>query len=467
MKFINRRRELDYLETEYARNGSSFVVIFGRRRLGKTTLIKEYIKDKPGAVYFLADKSSESVSINLFKDVIDRSNKNTGFSGLFFSTWDQLFAHFLRERAGGVKQILVIDEFQYLVWSNKAFPSILQRIWDQHLMNANIMLIVCGSSVSMMLSEVLNYSSPLYGRRTGQIQLEPIDFCSFQEFLPSLSPTKLAEIYGITGGVPKYIGFFNDNKPLITKITDTYLNVDHFMNQEARFILSEDVNEPLNYFSILKSIAAGNHTISGISNDLKFPLQKISPYIHTLQQLGLVKRIVPITETAPHKSKKGLYQIGDYYLRFWFRFVFPYQSEIALGNTEWLANMIQTEYSHYMGAVFEDICRQQVGRLFPGSFPRIGSWWDKHNEIDVVAINQDNKSVLLGECKWSNKTVGKDILEHLKERSTKIDFGFHPSLKIFVIFSKSGFTSELMHCISETIILLDMSDFTLRENNKT
>jgi len=212
MEFINRRRELQALEAEYARNESSFVVIYGRRRLGKTTLIKEFLKDKPGAVYFLADKSSEAVTINLFKDVIDRSIENQNLTGISFSAWDQLFTYFLREKRETNKPILVMDEFQSLVGSNKAFPSILQRIWDQQLIKANIMLIVCGSSVSMMLSEVLNYNSPLYGRRTGQIQLEPLDFYSFHEFLPAITPVHLAEIYGITGGVPKYISFFSGRK---------------------------------------------------------------------------------------------------------------------------------------------------------------------------------------------------------------------------------------------------------------
>ncbi|MFH1161409.1 MAG: ATP-binding protein [bacterium] len=444
MKFINRQRELAFLGQEYTLKRSSFVVIYGRRRLGKTALIKEFIKDKPQAVYFLADKSSETMTINLFKDVITRSLGKQFLSDVTFSTWDQLFQYYLQELNFSVKQILVIDEFQYLVWANPSFPSILQRIWDEYLKERNIMLILCGSSVSMMLSEVLNYDSPLYGRRTGQIQMEPLTFQSFREFYPESNNISLLEFYGITGGVPKYIEFFDSRKPLLPQIRESYLNVDHFLNQEARFILSEEINEPINYFSILKSIAGGNHTISGISNDLKFPLQKITPYLHTLQQIGLVERIVPVTEPAPHKSKKGLYRIRDHYLLFWFRYIFPYQSDIAMGNIGWLLEKIRKEYSDYIGPVFEEISRQSIPSLYPGKYTRIGSWWDKHNEVDIICLNAETREVLIGECKWTNKRVGKDIYKQLKEKSKTIEFGFQVTESHYAVFSKSGFTKDLI-----------------------
>ncbi|MBL7112182.1 MAG: ATP-binding protein [Bacteroidales bacterium] len=445
MKFINRQRELEYLGQEYDREGSTFVVIYGRRRLGKTALIKEFICDKSNVVYFLADKSSETVSINLFREVINRSSGSTFWPDIRLSTWDQLFDYYLGTTGMDVKKILIIDEFQYLVWSDRAFPSILQRIWDEKLKDQNIMLILCGSSVSMMLSEVLNYDSPLYGRRTGQIQIQPLNFLSLQEFIPHANPVFLAEIYGLTGGVPKYLDFFKERSSRDTLIQQTYLNVDHFLNQEARFILSEEINEPINYFSILKSIAGGNRKISSISNDLQYPSQKISPYLHTLQQIGLVERLVPVTETMPHKSKKGLYRIRDYYLRFWFRFVYPYQSDISLGNTRWLLEKIETEYSDFMGPVFEDICRQQIPYLFPGQYTRTGSWWNKLNETDIVCLNPDSKQVLIGECKWTNKYVGMDTLIQLTELAKMIDFGFHPASIHYILFSKSGFTKELLN----------------------
>jgi AAA+ ATPase superfamily predicted ATPase len=457
MKFINRIRELAFLEQEYSLERSSFVVVYGRRRLGKTELIKEFIKDKQQTVYFLADKSSESIAINLFKDVITRSLGKQFLTDVSFSTWDQLFQYYLQELDFSVKQILVIDEFHYLVWANPSFPSILQRIWDEYLKERNIMLILCGSSVSMMLSEVLNYDSPLYGRRTGQIQIEPLTFLSFREFYPDSDNISLVELYGITGGVPKYMEFFNSREPLISQIRESYLNVDHFLNQEARFILSEEINEPINYFSILKSIAGGNHTIAGISNDLKFPLQKITPYLHTLQQIGLVERIVPVTETAPHKSKKGLYQIRDHYLRFWFRYIFPYLSDIAMGHTDWLLEKIRKEYSDYMAPVFEEISRQLIPSIYPGKYTRIGSWWDKRNEVDIVCLNPETQLVLAGECKWTEKLVGIEALSKLKEYTKVINFGFQPAGIRFIIFSKNGFTKELLRLQDENCLLINQS----------
>lgn len=443
MKFINRQRELAFLEQEYQREGSSFVVVYGRRRLGKTALLREFIKDKSQAVYFLADKSSETMAINLFRDVITRTLGKQFLNDVAFSNWDQLFQYYLHDLDFSEKQILVIDEFQYLVWSNLSFASVLQRIWDQYLKDQNIMLIVSGSSVSMMLSEVLNYKAPLYGRRTGQIQIEPLGYKPFGEFYPESDNISRVEFYGITGGVPKYIEFFDGRKPIFTRIRNSYLNVDHFLNQEARFILSEEINEPINYFSILKSIAGGNHTISGISNDLKFPLPKVTPYLRTLQHIGLVERQVPVTETAPHKSKKGLYKIRDQYLRFWFRYVFPYQSDIAMGNIDWLMEKINKEFSDYLAPVFEDICLQLVPFLLPGRYTRFGRWWNSKSEIDLMCLNPDTRRVLIGECKWSVKHVGTDVLARLKEKSTLIDFGFQPHEIRYILFSKSGFTQEL------------------------
>ena len=468
MKFINRQRERSFLEQEYQREGSSFIVVYGRRRLGKTALIREFIKDKAGAVYFQADKSSESMAINLFRDVITRSHEKQFLTDLTFSSWDQLFQFYLQGLDLSEKQIIVIDEFQYLVWSNPSFASVLQRIWDEYLKERNIMLILCGSSVNMMLTEVLNYNAPLYGRRSGQIQVGPLDFISFKEFFPGADHVSSVELFGVTGGVPKYIEFFSGQRSLFAQIRNSYLSVDHFLNQEARFILSEEINEPINYFSILKSIAGGNTTISRISNDLAFPLPKVTPYLRTLQQIGLVERLVPVTEMAPHKSKKGLYRIKDQYLRFWFRYVFPYQSDIAMGNLDWLMGKIKDEFSDYLAPVFEEICLQLVPALCPGQYSRFGRWWNNHNEIDVVGLNPDAQRVLTGECKWSVKPVGTDVLKKLEEKSYEVDFGFQVKEINFILFSKSGFTKELIdskpaNCLlcafNEPDLLADVSDF--------
>jgi len=182
--------------------------------------------------------------------------------------------------------------------------------------------------------------------------------------------------------------------------------------------------------------------------------------LHTLQQIGLIKRTVPVTEDAPHKSKKGVYQISGYYLRFWFLYVLPYQSDIAMGSTGWLIDKIKKEYSHFMGPVFEDICRQLILRLFPGAFQKIGSWWNKHSEIDIVCLNPEKRTVLLGECKWANKPVGKDVTEHLIEQSKKIDVGFHAIRTSYIVFSKSGFTEEAFQCHSETLTLVDLRELS-------
>jgi len=459
MKFINRQRELSFLEREYTSEGASFVVIYGRRRLGKTALIREFIRNKPGSVYFLADRSAETVTINLFADVVRRTCGRDLWPDVRLTSWGQAFDLYLQSfSTGNSKQILVLDEFQYLVWSNKAFSTVLQRIWDERLKDRNIFLIICGSSVSMMLSEALNYHSPLYGRRTGQVELKPLSFSALREFIPRKNPVFQAEIYGLTGGVPKYLEFFNSTKTVFEQILQSILDIDHFLNQEARFILSEEVNEPINYFAILKSISAGNRKISAISSDLQVGMHRLSPYLSTLQQIGLVERQVPVTETMAHKSKKGLYRISDCYLRFWFRFIYPNLSDISLGNTGWLLRKIKIEFNDFMGSAFEDICRQMIPTLFPGSYDRIGSWWDKRHEVDILAINRSDQTVLLGECKWSNRLVGKEVLIRLREIAGKIDFGFSPAGIKFILFTKRGFKKELRSELSGECLLYDFTD---------
>ena len=275
MKFIGRQRELESLEREYQKD-SSFVVIYGRRRVGKTTLIKEFIKSKL-AFYFLATEEVESQSIKRLSGVVSRVTRNPLLQRAAFSDWLDLF-HIIAEFRPEEKKVLVIDEFPYLVKSNPAFPSILQNAWDEVLKDSNVMLILCGSLIGMMQKHALSYDSPLYGRRTAQIRLAPLSFPDVYA-AQHLSFERAVEQYAITGGVPKYLEFFNDQEGLLEQVESAVLSKNGFLYEEPNFLLKDEVVSAVNYFSIIRVMADGNHKLGkncGSSGDRNFRADAIS-----------------------------------------------------------------------------------------------------------------------------------------------------------------------------------------------
>lgn len=316
MKFIGRRRELESLETAYQTDGG-FVVIYGRRRVGKTTLIKEFIKDKL-AFYFLATEEVESQSMKRLASVAARITKNPMLQRVAFSDWLDLF-RVISEYRPEEKKVLVIDEFPYLVKSNPAFPSILQNAWDEILKDSNVMLILCGSLIGMMQKYALSYDSPLYGRRTAQIRLAPLPFPDVYA-AQSLSFEDAVKQYSITGGVPKYLEFFNERDDLLQQVESVILSKNGFLYEEPNFLLKDEVTSAVNYFSIIRVIAEGNHKLGKIAGAMGIETSGLTPYLSTLSDLGFIVKDTPVTEKNPEKSRKGLYFIQDNFVRFWFRY---------------------------------------------------------------------------------------------------------------------------------------------------
>lgn len=313
MKFIGRHQELQTLEAEYRRDGG-FVVIYGRRRVGKTTLIKEFMKGKP-AFYFLATEEVESQSMKRLSGVIARATGNAMLQRVTFSDWLDLFQEIAKYRPEE-KKILVIDEFPYLVKTNPAFPSILQNAWDELLKDSNTMLILCGSLLGMMQKHALSYDSPLYGRRTAQLRLAPLSFSEVYAARPQSFEAAVEE-YSVTGGVPKYLELFQPDEDLTEQLERLVLSKSGFLYEEPNFLLRDEVQTAANYFSIIRAIADGNHKLGKIAGALGLETSALTPYLSTLIDLGFLKKEVPITEKNPEKSRKGLYFISDNFTRFW------------------------------------------------------------------------------------------------------------------------------------------------------
>lgn len=441
MKFINRHREMETLTKEYQRE-KSFVVLYGRRRTGKTTLIKEFIKEKR-AFYFFADKQSEIMQIERFKNQLAEYFKDEFIKKISITDWDTLFEYFFSKITDGEKFIFVIDEFQYLCMINKNFSSLFQRIYDEKIYNKNIMIILCGSLISMMYSEVLAYDSPLYGRRTAQIKLQPIKFNYYSEFFENKSHQELIEFYSITGGVPKYILEFDRNRSALWNIENSIFNKDNFLYSEPKFLLQEEINDLSRYFAILHSISSGNTKLSSICSQLGISSSGISPYLTKLIDLDILEKEVPITENIDN-GKKGLYKIKDNYLKFWFSYVYPYQSYLEIENLIYPLERVKDSFNLWVSKIYEDLARESVLYLATPPFPikKIGRWWDKSEEIDIVALGENK--ILFGECKWSSKKVGLSVLFALKEKSKKVSWNSQNREEYFILFSKAGFSDELI-----------------------
>ena len=305
-KFVNRTKELETLEKQYKSNTSSLVIVYGRRRVGKTSLINEFLKRHKDTLYFLATEESEVQNLNAFKLQVAEYTGNELLKSASVD-WLTVFKTLVNYKTE-TKKIIVMDEFQYIGKANSAFPSIMQKVWDTLLANENIMLILCGSLISLMKSQTLDYGSPLYGRRTAQIKLKQIAFKHYGEFYNDMTAEQLIPFYAVTGGVPKYIEVFQGYKDVYEAIQENVLNRQSFLYEEPYFLLQREVSEIGSYFSLIKTIAMGNRKLSGIASSLDVKATSLTKYLKVLTDLDLIEREVPATEVSLEKSKSGLYR---------------------------------------------------------------------------------------------------------------------------------------------------------------
>ena len=446
-RFVDREQEMATLQSEYERVGCALVVLYGRRRVGKTTLISEFIKNKK-ALFFLASEESESQNRLAFQEkAADFLNSNL-LKNVEVKSWDVLFRAIMDSHFDS-KPVIVLDEFQYLGKSNPAFPSVFQRIWEEILKDRQVMVILCGSLISMMQSQTLAYDSPLYGRRTAQIRLKQIPFAYYHQFFPDKSRKELIEMYAVTGGVPKYMQLFSQSKDIYSAIEKCVLNRSGYLYDEPYFLLQQEVSEVGSYFSIIKAIAAGNTKLSSIAGVLEVKSTSLTKYLKTLIDLDILEREVPVTEDSPEKSKKGLYKIKDNYLRFWFAFVYPNMSFIESGHGRIVMDKIRKSLvRNHIAFVYEDICRERMWEInaegvWPFYFSKLGRYWDSKEEIDIAAIDPDGKNLILGECKYWQEPVGVSVLRELEAKAKTVSWEKEKRKTWFVLFSVNGFTEDL------------------------
>ena len=455
--FINRKEEINSLEKFYTSKTSEFLVLYGRRRIGKTELLKEFAKDKKH-FFFSATLSSAGEQLNQFTEKIYNLTKEPLLKDYSFPSWEKLIDYLL-EKIAPQYRLIIIDEFPYLCMTDKSLPSILQKLWDEKGKSSGVFLILCGSYMSFMEKEVLSSKSPLYGRRTGQMILRPFKYNEIKEFFKSYSPEELVSVYSILGGTPAYLQKFKEEETIEDNVKKYMLNKNVFLYEEPEFLLMEELRDPSLYYSIIKSVAFGKTRLNEISLEIKEKNTKVNKYISELRGLNIIKRDLPVTEKQPHKSKKGLYFLEDNFFRFWFRFIYPNRSYLEENEIDYVWDKkIKPYMNDFAGFAFEDICRQKLVSLnkknmLPFKFEKIGRWWDGKEEIDLVAMGE-NGEYLFCECKWSVKHVGISLFEKLLKKSNRINAA---GKKYFSFFSRSGFSPDLVKLAekSDNLFLFD------------
>ncbi|AMM55017.1 ATP-binding protein [Pyrococcus kukulkanii] len=409
-QFVDRKRELEELEKSWESDKPELIVIYGRRRVGKTALALKAFEDKP-VIYFLADereidenlKEFRSKIAEFFKDeILARSNLD----------WIELFKYVGNKG----KVVLIIDELPYLVESYKAFPSLLQKAWDLYLQHSKVKLVLIGSSVSMM-EKLLGRKSPLYGRRTIQIKLRPLKYFHVKEFFPKYSEEDAIRVYGVVDGIPLYLKQFTDELSFWDNIRYNFLRKESFLYTEAEFLLRQEFREPRRYFSILKAISMGNTKFGEIVNATSLDKSTVSKYLDNLEEIHVVRKLYPAFE--PEKRRNLRYEITDNYFKFWFRFIYPNRELIERELEEEALGKIREGFDHYMGGVFEEVARDFLWSKF--RFDAGGPWWRKEEEIDFVGVK--GNTAYFFEVKWSRLKVSEvhKILESLEEKAEKVN----------------------------------------------
>ncbi len=456
-RFIDREEELAALEEMWGREGAQLLAVYGRRRTGKTTLLLHFARDKPFLYWVASRLSSDTLLRNFSRAVHNYTHPDMPAGPDFtYGDWETALRQ-LATLAREERLLVILDEFPYAVDAEPGLPSVLQSVWDHHLKGTRVFLALAGSHVGMMEREIGSYHAPLYGRATGRLLLHPLKFPAVQEFLPRYSIVQQVETYAILGGIPSYLELWDDRYPVMGNV-ERMLSPTSLFLFDPPYLLGDELGKPRNYAAILLAIASGKRTPSAISQATGIGGQ-VSSYLDTLRSLRLVERQVPATEPRPESSRRGRYVIADPYLRFYFRFLVPNLELIEQGRTQRILEEIERHLPAFVGqTAFEDLCRAWViARGDAGQLPfvpqRVGRWWDRQAEVDVVAVSFRERAILLGEARWTARPVGADTLEALMAKAERVvpdpNWTVH-----YALFSKSGFATGLQERAARSNVML-------------
>jgi AAA+ ATPase superfamily predicted ATPase len=412
------------------------LVVYGRRRVGKTTLVTHVLDQLAvPSVYYLCDKRPIEHNATAFAERCAETFDDIppavdGFEDVFV---------YLATRVEG-PCVIALDEFSYLVETDDSITSVFQRLVDETLAGTDISLVLLGSSISMMEEGVLSYESPLYGRRTGQWRLEPLTFGDAAGFFPAYDAIELVRVYSVLGGIPAYLEQFDPERSLVSNVEDRILSRGSFLYEEPEFLLRQELREPATYLAVLEAIAHGATRVTEIAGETETAASGLSRYLQNLERLALVERETPVTDP----DGRGVYRLTDHFLRFWFRFVMPNRATLEQGHTDPVRRTVEESLPTHVSWAFEDICRQTVRTpAFPTTCSRVGRWWYDGDEIDIAGVNPDTETLLLGECKWTTEPVGTELFESLESLEPSVRWHGTDRTVQYALFSKRGFTEAI------------------------
>ncbi|MGN0367883.1 MAG: ATP-binding protein [Wujia sp.] len=468
--FIGREKELHALEDFYEKDGMAMTVIYGRRRIGKSTLIAEFVKDKK-VIFYTATKVGKDRNLELFsKQVTELFLPD--IDDIHFRTIEAVF-DFIEKNMTDEKIVLVIDELPYWAEKDEALLSILQKYMDTVWKDKQLKIILCGSSLSFMEQKVLSEKSPLFGRRDSQIKLDAFDYLDAARFVPGYSHEEQAICYGITGGVAKYLSMLDSSKSLDENIVRLFFRTDGYLYDETRNLITQEFSDITVVNNIIEQIASGETTVNSIANKIGEKEPTILYHLDKLINVGLVEKKKCITEEK--NKKKTQYVLKDHMFKFWYEFIPKATSVIEMGQGElYYQKAVKPVLHSFMGSVFEDMCRYYtlqhgILREFDCFLTDVGVWWGTETiqdengvkkgqpfDIDVVGISEIDKKAVVGECKFKNEKIDKGIYETLKRRADLIS-GKYKIVK-FILFSLSGYTQWFDTLKDETAVLLTIDD---------
>lgn len=429
MEFFGREEEMSLLNTEFDKD-CSLVIIKGRRRVGKSRLIEEFLRGKEHLYYEVDSETRQSILSNLSKKV-------SGGLNVKFNTWSDALKYYVSDRPG--KKVIAIDEFQYAVRADPDLRVEIQALWDTFLSKSNVMLILCGSSLVSMNNLTGGLKSPLYGRNSLDLTVHPFPFRT----TVTEDYKKSVERYAVTGGVPYYMSLMSGNDPVDDVIRMTMETGSPLLN-EGEYLLGSEFRNLSSYNTYLKTIANGHRTMEKITGAVEAPSEEILPYLKKLMEIGMVERILPVTEAKPEKSRNGQYVISDHFMSLWFRFVYPYRNAIVRTEND---VAVQNLRDHFIDAhvafVFESVCREELRRYLRGRgiAAEYGKYWGK-GEIDLIALDKKNKVAYVCECKYHSKPLGMSELNALMQKTAAVKELAGYSIQ-YCLFSVSGFMDNL------------------------
>ena len=443
--FIGRRAELAMLEEAYREPGFRMTVIYGRRRIGKSTLIAEFLKNKRGSYYAATETmfpaNLRKWSEQLIRDLAPESE------GAHFEDADAFF-RFMAGLCAGERTVIALDELPYIAEADPSFLSVFQRAIDTVLSSSNIFLILCGSAVSFMEKEVLSEKSPLFGRRSSQLFLKPFDYRDAARFVPSYAPEEKAVVYGVTGGVAKYLSLFDPSLSLDENLIRNFFRPSGYLYEEASNLLSQEFRNVGSYQAVIEACAEGANKASELADKAHVSSAALSYLLQNLITVGIVEKAVPLTDES--NKKKCRYELSDTMYLFWYKFIPDARAAIELGRGEaYFLRNVKPRLHEYMGPVFERICRQYtLCKGLDGELScfvsQTGAWWGTDRtrlptDIDVVGLDPGTHRAVLGECKFKNEPLGKEAYDALMARQGLIDRRYTETQ--FLFFSLSGFTA--------------------------